>query len=147
MSKPIKLINGAGIEVINLKYRVNHIFCINPPFMIDTSVWRKWSTLFPLVCTNVLLIYHIALTFLIQVSVYALLRSLLLLFFQGFPVGTKLGEQERISVPQAEYTKGEFSVSNCSTLVIWNSLFSVLQQTKHILKPHSSHAVSMCIPS
>ncbi|XP_071498608.1 paladin-like [Diadema antillarum] len=28
---------------------------------------------------------------------------------KGFPVGTKLGEQERISVPQAEYTKGEFS--------------------------------------
>ena len=30
--------------------------------------------------------------------------------YQGFPVGVKLGEQERISVPHAEYTKGEFAV-------------------------------------
>ncbi|XP_033644456.1 paladin-like [Asterias rubens] len=29
---------------------------------------------------------------------------------KGFPVGVKLEEQERISIPQAEFTKGEFAV-------------------------------------
>ncbi|XP_071829664.1 paladin-like isoform X2 [Apostichopus japonicus] len=37
------------------------------------------------------------------------IAGLLIWHKKGFPFGTKLGEQERISVPQAEYTKGEFS--------------------------------------
>ncbi|XP_071952525.1 paladin-like isoform X2 [Antedon mediterranea] len=29
---------------------------------------------------------------------------------RGFPVGTKVGQQERVSLPNAEYTKGEFAI-------------------------------------
>ena len=49
-------------------------------------------------------------------------------FPQGFPVGSKLGEQERISVPQAEYTKGEFSVCLNNRTNNLNTLASI--------KPH-----------
>ena len=33
------------------------------------------------------------------------------LTFQGFPVGTKVDEQDPACVPNAKYTLGEFSVS------------------------------------
>lgn len=44
-----------------------------------------------------------------QTTVAMAIAGLIIWHKKGFPVGTKLGEQERISVPQAEYTKGEFS--------------------------------------
>lgn len=37
--------------------------------------------------------------------------------FQGFPVGTKVDEQDPACVPNAKYTLGEFSVSNVSYVV------------------------------
>ncbi|XP_022101422.1 paladin-like [Acanthaster planci] len=45
-----------------------------------------------------------------RTTVFMAAAGLIIWHQKGFPVGVKLEEQERISVPQAEYTKGEFAV-------------------------------------
>ncbi|XP_038060008.1 paladin-like [Patiria miniata] len=45
-----------------------------------------------------------------RTTVFMAAAGLVIWHQKGFPVGVKLEEQERISVPQAEYTKGEFAV-------------------------------------
>ena len=46
---------------------------------------------------------------------YSLIRTYMMNFnfFQGFPKGSNIGEQERVSCPNAQYTKGDFMVSTC----------------------------------
>lgn len=58
------------------------------------------------------------------------LSTLICIFytFQGFPVGTKVDEQDPACVPNAKYTLGEFSVSGISVVFVvyyflWYSFF------------------------
>ena len=37
---------------------------------------------------------------------------LVMVLFQGFPYGTKPGEEERVSLPNAGYTKGNYKVTH-----------------------------------
>lgn len=42
-----------------------------------------------------------------------------LFLLQGFPYGTKPGEEERVSLPNADYTKGNFQVSFSYRFVVY----------------------------
>lgn len=43
-------------------------------------------------------------------KISTLRHQLSIFFYQGFPKGSNIGEQERVSCPNAQYTKGDFMV-------------------------------------
>lgn len=44
-------------------------------------------------------------------EITTLRHQLTFFYYQGFPKGSNIGEQERVSCPNAQYTKGDFMVS------------------------------------
>lgn len=50
-------------------------------------------------------------------KITTLRHQLTFFYYQGFPKGSNIGEQERVSCPNAQYTKGDFMVSK--QFLIW----------------------------
>jgi len=79
------------------------------------------------------------------IDVDTLLLRLTLCQLQGFPYGTKPGEEERVSLPNAKYTQGNYEVSDVFTLVSRRTRSTTLSTAYIWCLPHDAvHNHGLC---